>query len=68
MSKKCKFKYTVSSKSVKICKKVVKRSQLLDEKDERDLEIENLKNENLKLKVEIKEKEIEMQEKMIKNL
>ena len=66
--KKCKFKDTVSSKSVKICKKVVKSSKLLDEKDDRDLEIENLKNENLKLKVEIKEKEIEIQEKIIKNL
>ena len=62
--KKCKFKYTVSSKSVKICEKVVKSSKSLDEKDERDLEIVQLKNKI----IEMKDDKIEMQSEIIKNL
>tara|TARA_B100000683_G_scaffold103102_1_gene101783 strand:- start:2199 stop:3221 length:1023 start_codon:yes stop_codon:yes gene_type:complete len=62
--KKCKFKDMVSSKSVNICEKVVKSSNSFDEKDERDLEIVQLKNKI----IEMKDDKIEMQSEIIKNL
>ena len=62
--KKCKFRDMVSSKSVKKCKKVQKNSSM-DEIDDPYLQIETLKNENLKLKVEIKDEKIKSLEKQI---
>ena len=61
--KKCKFRDMVSSKSVKKCKKSSAKS--VNVMDAKDLEIENLKNENLKLKVEIKDEKIKSLEKQI---
>ena len=60
--KKCKFRDMVSSKS---SKKVVKSSNSMDEIDDPYLEIENLKNENLKLKDEIKDEKIKSLEKQV---
>ena len=60
--KKCKLRDMVSSKSVKKCEK---SSKSVNEMDAKDLEIENLKNENLKLKVEIKDEKIKSLEKQI---
>ena len=60
--KKCKLKYMVSSKS---SEKVVKSSNSMDEIDDPYLEIANLKEENLKLKVEIKDEKIKSLEKQV---
>jgi len=60
--KKCKFRDMVSSKS---SEKVVKSSNSMDEIDDPYLEIANLKNENLKLKDEIKDEKIKSLEKQL---
>jgi len=63
--KKCKLRDMVSSKSVKECKKSSKSVNDMDEIDNPYLQIETLKNENLKLKVEIKDEKIKSLEKQI---
>ena len=60
--KKCKFRDMVSSKS---SEKVVKSSNTMDDIDNPYLEIANLKNENLKLKGEIKDEKIKSLEKQL---
>ena len=60
--KKCKFRDMVSSKS---SEKVVKSYNSMDEIDDPYLEIANLKNENLKLKGEIKDEKIKSLEKQL---
>ena len=62
--KKCELRDMVSSKSSGKCKKVQKNFSM-DEIDDPYLEIANLKNENLKLKVEIKDEKIKSLEKQV---